>query len=268
MVSQVSQDSMVNESQYFLVMPCAGSGLRAGGVVAKQYQDLQGIPLVVRSLQGLARVPQLKSAVLVVSKGDNLASEVMTAHGCAQWFEHFNVLHEGGATRMESVLAGVRSLAKMGAKETDWVLVHDAARCLIQPEWVQHLIQEVGDDAVGGILAWPLSDTLKQATASEPVDCARISSTLPRAHKWLAQTPQMFRVGPLQKALERATHQLEMEQQSTSTQHAEPSVTDEASAMEAVGLEPMLVKASALNIKVTYAEDFALASALLSILEV
>ncbi len=258
---------MVNESQYFLVMPCAGSGLRAGGEVAKQYQHVEGLPLVVRSLQGLARVPQLKSAVLVVSPQDPMARQVMQAHGCAHWFDHFNVLPQGGATRMESVLAGVRSLALMGARESDWVLVHDAARCLIQAQWVEQLIREVGDDPVGGILAWPLSDTLKEAHASKPHESSRILSTHSRTHKWLAQTPQMFRVGPLQKALESATAQLALELAQPHGEGSEPRVTDEASAMEAVGLSPLLVKASALNIKVTYAEDFALARALLTLLE-
>ena len=262
---------MLNESRCFLVMPCAGSGLRAGGDVAKQYQMLQGLPLVVRSLQSLSRVSSVKNAVLVVSPEDRKAQELMQAYGCASWFDHFSVLAQGGATRMESVLAGVRSLADLGAQEHDWVLVHDAARCLVQAPWVEQLIREVGDDAVGGILAWPLSDTLKQARPCNPIagDTAvpneRIVATIPRAHKWLAQTPQMFRLGALRQALERALQEM---QRPKAGQGAglEPLVTDEASALEAMGLSPLLVQASALNIKITYAEDFVLAQALLGVL--
>ena len=257
---------MVKESQYFLVMPCAGSGLRAGGDVAKQYQSLAGLPLVVRSLKNLAHVSKLRHAVLVISPHDQTAHEVMKIHGCAQWFSHFSVLAQGGATRMESVLAGVRSLTDQGAKDHDWVLVHDAARCLVQPQWVEQLIQEVGDDEVGGILAWPVSDTLKQAQALSPTTAniephhERIVATVPRQHKWLAQTPQMFRVGALRDALQQVRETL-----SDTLSGSAP--TDEASAMEALGLSPLLVKASAFNIKVTYAEDFLLAKALLSVLQ-
>jgi 2-C-methyl-D-erythritol 4-phosphate cytidylyltransferase len=151
------------------------------------------------------------------------------------------------------------------------VLVHDAARCLVQAPWVEQLIREVGDDAVGGILAWPLSDTLKQARPCNPIagDTAvpneRIVATIPRAHKWLAQTPQMFRLGALRQALERALQEM---QRPKAGQGAglEPLVTDEASALEAMGLSPLLVQASALNIKITYAEDFVLAQALLGVL--
>jgi 2-C-methyl-D-erythritol 4-phosphate cytidylyltransferase len=263
---------MLDKSRYFLVMPCAGSGLRAGGEVAKQYQLLKGLPMVVRSLQSLAKVPEIDSAVLVVSPQDTLAQGLVQAHGCHHDFEHFNVLHQGGATRMESVLAGVRSLYSAGAKDRDWVLVHDAARCLVQPQWVQQLIQTVGEDDVGGILAWPVSDTLKEAQVMSTPPAPRILSTLPRAHKWTAQTPQMFRVGLLLNALEKALEQAQQLDRPTEPKDQlkrtlEQHITDEASAVEALGLSPILVNASALNLKITYAEDFSLAQALLSVLE-
>jgi 2-C-methyl-D-erythritol 4-phosphate cytidylyltransferase len=128
-----------------------------------------------------------------------------------------------------------------GATADDWVLVHDAARCLIRPEWVDELIDACAGDEVGGLLALPVPDTLKEERDG------RVSSTVDRARKWQAQTPQMFRIGLLRQALEGAGAQ----------------VTDEASAIEARGLSPKLVTGSLENFKVTYANDFDLAERLL-----
>jgi 2-C-methyl-D-erythritol 4-phosphate cytidylyltransferase len=130
----------------------------------------------------------------------------------------------------------------VGALAHDWVLVHDAARCLIEPAQVEALIAACEHDAVGGLLAHRLPDTLKAATPD-----GRVAATLARADKWLAQTPQMFRLGLLCDALERAGE----------------AVTDEAGAIEAMGLAPLLVDGSARNFKVTYTGDFELAEALL-----
>lgn len=123
----------------------------------------------------------------------------------------------------------------------DWVLVHDAARCLITPAQINQLLDACLEDEVGGLLALPLPDTLKQSQGE------RVSATLPRADKWLAQTPQMFRIGSLIEALELSGD----------------AVTDESSAIEAMGLNPKLVPGSAQNFKVTYPEDFELAQAVL-----
>ena len=160
------------------------------------------------------------------------------------------LLRAGGATRAASVQNGLQALLNTpgAAGANDWVLVHDAARCLITPQQIQDLISNCCVDAVGGLLAQPVTDTLK----SEHIDetGARVSVTLDRAGKWLAQTPQMFRIGALLQALK----------------HAEEHglvVTDESSAMEAVGWSPKLVRSSALNVKITYPEDFALAEAIL-----
>jgi 2-C-methyl-D-erythritol 4-phosphate cytidylyltransferase len=120
------------------------------------------------------------------------------------------------------------------------VLVHDAARCLVMPEQIEALIAACRDDAVGGLLAQKLPDTLKSERGG------RVASTIDRSEKWLAQTPQMFRIGMLIEALEKTGDR----------------VTDESSAMEAVGLAPRLVSSSAENFKVTYPEDFALAEAI------
>jgi 2-C-methyl-D-erythritol 4-phosphate cytidylyltransferase len=127
----------------------------------------------------------------------------------------------------------------------DWVLVHDAARCLVSPESVSRLIDTCQDDAVGGLLALPLPDTLKSEEGG------RVLATVPREHKWLAQTPQMFRLQALHDAL------------AAVAASGFAGITDEASAMERLGLKPRLVEGSAQNFKVTYPADFALAEAIL-----
>jgi 2-C-methyl-D-erythritol 4-phosphate cytidylyltransferase len=147
----------------------------------------------------------------------------------------------GGATRSRSVAQGLDALVERGAALDDWVLVHDAARCLVPPEAIERLIDACLDDPVGGLLAVPVADTLKLARDG------RVAATLDRRHLWQAQTPQMFRVGALRTALAEAG----------------PDVTDEASAMEARGLAPRLVLGTPENIKLTYPADFAIAGQLL-----
>jgi len=134
----------------------------------------------------------------------------------------------------------------MGAAQHDWALVHDAARCLVTSAQVDALIDACEHDAVGGLLAHKLADTLK--TASTGPGGVRVAATVDRSDKWLAQTPQMFRIDPLLDALTQAG----------------AAATDEASAMEAIGQRPRLVSASAHNFKVTYPDDFALAEAVLA----
>jgi 2-C-methyl-D-erythritol 4-phosphate cytidylyltransferase len=147
----------------------------------------------------------------------------------------------GGATRAASVANGLRELRRAGAVDADWVLVHDAARCLITPELIDRLIDRCGNDEVGGLLAHPLADTLKIGANG------RVAATVDRGDKWQAQTPQMFRLGLLRQGLEAAGD----------------SVTDESSAIEALGLKPLLVEAGGQNFKVTYPEDLAMAEAVL-----
>ena len=153
----------------------------------------------------------------------------------------------GGATRAASVAAGLLALLGCGAEKKDWVLVHDAARCLLQPQWVDRLIDACIDDTVGGLLALPLGDTLKQAGVDAP---GRVSATVSREFKWLAQTPQMFPIGLLSCAL-------------TTAQATGAVITDEASAIEAAGLTPRLVPGEFENLKLTWPADFALAERLL-----
>jgi 2-C-methyl-D-erythritol 4-phosphate cytidylyltransferase len=193
--------------------------------------------MVVHTLRAFAAVPRITRGLVVVAPDDTQMSEVLTQYPQPV----FEAVPQGGATRADSVLAGLKHLLATDASEKDWVLVHDAARCLVTPAQINALIDACADDEVGGLLAFKLADTLK-AEANQ-----RVTQTVDRADKWLAQTPQMFRLGLLVKALVQMGS----------------LVTDESSAIEGLGLAPKLVAASSHNFKVTYPEDFALAEAIL-----
>lgn len=226
-------------TQFHALIPCAGAGSRAGTAQPKQYQLLAGQPLVMHTVLALAQVPQLASAWLVLSPQDD--------HGwpAQGWPAHFKRVACGGASRAESVFNGLQAMLAAGVDPLDWVLVHDAARCLVLPDAVGRLIDACQHDGVGGLLALPLPDTLKSEEAG------RVSATVPREHKWLAQTPQMFRLQMLHDALADVAGS------------GFAGITDEASAIERLGLKPRLVEGSAQNFKVTYPADFALAEAIL-----
>jgi len=224
--------------RFHVVIPCAGTGSRAGVDIPKQYAPLAGVPMVLHTLKAFAAVPGLGHAMLVVSPQDSLMAQLLSDYPQPA----FTLTPRGGATRAQSVLGGLRSLQEQGVDPTDWVLVHDAARCLITPRLIQALLAACANDSVGGLLALPLPDTLKAS-----VD-GRVSATLNRSDKWLAQTPQMFRLGSLAQALEQPSE----------------DITDEASAMEAKGFAPLLIEGASFNFKVTYPQDWALAEAVLS----
>lgn len=217
----------------FALVPCAGVGLRAGTEGPKQYHTLAGQAVVAHTLAALAQVPRLTATLVVLAPQDDQFELAAPAFGGDRaWMARC-----GGATRAETVANGLAELAARGVQPHDWVLVHDAARCLIRPEWVDRLIDACQDDEVGGLLALPIADTLKQEHEGRSV------ATLDRSHKWAAQTPQMFRLGLLRPALA----------------HAGAAVTDEASAIEAAGHAPRLVRGDWANLKVTWPEDFSLA---------
>lgn len=217
-------------ARLWALIPCAGNGSRSGAVGPKQYQPLAGQAMVLHTLAAFGAVDRLAGTLVVVSAGDTFFDGLeVRAAAC------------GGGTRAQSVANGLEALLQQGAAPEDWVLVHDAARCLITPGQINTLIDACLNDSVGGLLALPLPDTLKTAKDG------RVAATLERSDKWLAQTPQMFRIGPLKGAL----------------QTAGDAVTDESSAIEAMGLHPLLVEGSAQNFKVTYPQDFALAESVL-----
>lgn len=217
------------------LLPCAGTGSRAGTEVPKQYQPILGLPMVLHTLVALRAVVRLDRLVVVAAPDDDF---------WATGYPGVTALTCGGGTRAESVFNGLQALLDQGTDPTDWVLVHDAARCLVTAPIVNALIDACQHDPVGGLLAIPLPDTLK-AEAN-----GRVTNTVDRAGKWLAQTPQMFRLGALHAALKATAAQ------------GFAGVTDEASAMEMAGHRPLLVQGSARNFKITYPDDFALAEAI------
>lgn len=232
MTSPPTPSDSATQPRLWALIPCAGTGSRAGAQGPKQYQPVAGQPMVLHTLAAFADVSRLSGVLVVVSSGD---------HFFDNHFATLLIATCGGPTRAASVFNGLSALLERGASANDWVLVHDAARCLITPEQINALIDACQDDAVGGLLALKLPDTLKREVGG------RVAQTVDRVDKWLAQTPQMFRIGELQQALTAAGD----------------AVTDEASALEFMGKAPLLVEGSAQNFKVTYPQDFALAGAVL-----
>ena len=221
-------------ARLYALVPCAGVGERSGAVGPKQYMLLAGQAMVAHTLDALAGVNRLHQTLVVLGAADREFER--HAAGFTGW-----VARCGGATRALTVANGLGDLLARGAQADDWVLVHDAARCLVRAEWIDALIDACIDDTVGGLLALPVADTLKAEREG------RVAATIARTSKWQAQTPQMFRIGLLREALAQAG----------------ASVTDEASAIEALGHAPRLVVGALENFKVTYPADFELAARLL-----
>jgi 2-C-methyl-D-erythritol 4-phosphate cytidylyltransferase len=220
----------------YALVPCAGVGQRAGADRPKQYAAVAGRPMVARTLDALAAVGRIRALLVVLAPLDAWFANAMPGfEGPARW-----IARCGGPSRAQTVANGLAELVGRGARSQDWVLVHDAARCLLRPEWVDRLIDACLDDSVGGLLALPVADTLKREGRG------RVAATVERAGLWAAQTPQMFRLGLLQRALAQAG----------------AAVTDESSAVESLGLQPRLVPGEAANLKLTYPGDFALAERL------
>lgn len=222
-------------SRFVALVPAAGSGSRMGVTLPKQYLPLSGRPLIAHTLSALVSHPRIERVVLVLSPDDACWTSL------AFDSDKLTVLRCGGETRAQSVTNGLQSLADE-LKPDDWVLVHDAARPCLRQDHLERLIGELEHDPVGGILAMPVADTLKRADAEQ-----RIAETVPRESLWQAQTPQMFRHALLLEALKKAGDQ----------------VTDEASAIEKMGLKPKLVEGDTGNLKVTYPRDLELAALML-----
>jgi len=225
-------------SKAYALIPAAGSGSRMGTAQPKQYVEIGGRPLLYYALRALARHPRIEQVFVVLAPGDE-------RYGRCDWREFgpkLEPLYCGGGARVASVFNGLL-IAHDTITASDWVLVHDAARPCLGREELDRLFAEVGEDDTGGLLAVPVADTLKRANRE-----SRVAHTEPRDNLWLAQTPQMFRYRLLIEALRAADPAL---------------TTDEARAIEALGLKPRLVMGSTRNIKVTYPEDLALAELIL-----
>jgi len=228
---------------YWTIMPAAGSSRRMGaGTVPKQYLELAGRSVIECSLAPFLEDETCRGVLVVLARGDERWARLPIAR-------HPKIeTVVGGAERADSVRAGLSALrAREDARGHDWVLVHDAARPCLTREDLRHLIRELQTDDVGGLLAAPLVDTLKRADAS-----ARALETVPRAGLWRALTPQMFRLDVLTRALALA-HERGL------------AVTDEAQAVEVLGLRPRLVRAAGDNLKITVPEDLLRAERILGV---
>jgi len=230
----------------FALIPAAGSGSRLGGGRAKQYREVAGQPMICHALETFSACPAIARVFVVISREDDefesLPLSSRARHQC-------EALRVGGASRHASVENGLAALRERVAK-ADWILVHDAARPGLTGELLSHMIETLKNDAVGGLLALPLADTLKRQEPGASAGHERSAATLERAGLWQAQTPQMFRHADLLLALQRARLD-------------GAAVTDEASAIEQAGQKPRLVVGSMRNFKVTYPDDMQLADQLL-----
>jgi 2-C-methyl-D-erythritol 4-phosphate cytidylyltransferase len=220
------------------LIPAAGSGSRLGAALPKQYLEIAGRPLLHHAMRALAQHPRIEQVFVVLAQGDDRFKH----YDWREFGARIKPLYCGGDTRAASVFNGLLATRDFIAA-SDWVLVHDAARPCLGREELDRLFGELDADDTGGLLAVPVTDTLKRANRE-----SRVAATEPRDNLWLAQTPQMFRYRLLIEAL----------------RAADPAVvTDEARAIEGLGLKPRLVMGDTRNIKVTYPEDIAIAELIL-----
>ncbi|MBR7798666.1 2-C-methyl-D-erythritol 4-phosphate cytidylyltransferase [Undibacterium sp. FT137W] len=212
--------------KYIALIPAAGVGARMAASIPKQYLDLAGKSVLQRTVDCFLSSQQIDHIFVVVSAEDAFIDAALVAN------EKLTILNGGGETRRDTVQNGLEIIRKYSHyQDHDWVLVHDAARPGLTPDLVNKLIEAIGDDVNGGILALPVVDTVKRQTE-------KTLETIDRTQLWLAQTPQMFRLDMLIRALEMAIE-----------------VTDESSAMEALGYRPKLVEGTMRNRKLTVPED-------------
>ena len=231
----------MSSARHWALVPAAGAGRRMGSTVPKQYLPLLGRPVIAHALTILLDHPRIDGVVVAIDARDEWWPTVVADLDAAKPL----LSARGGAERCHSVLNGLETLRER-ATPNGWVLVHDAARPCLTPTDLDRLLDELADDPVGGLLAAPVRDTLKQADLA-----GRIAATVDRSRLWHALTPQMFRLGMLHDALRAALARGLL-------------VTDEAAAMEAAGFAPRLIEGRADNLKITRPEDLALAEFFLS----
>jgi 2-C-methyl-D-erythritol 4-phosphate cytidylyltransferase len=226
-------------SRYFAVIPAAGSGSRMGQTLPKQYLTVGDRPLLYYAIARFCTHPAIDRVCVILAPDDNR----FETFDWKPFSAKLEALYAGGESRAATVLNALERMTGH-ARADDWVLVHDAARPCLSAQTLDRLIDEVGDDRSGGLLATPVADTLKRAGEDR-----RSIRTESRAGLWQAQTPQMFRY----ELLLRALRSCDLEQ-----------ATDEAAAVEALGFQPKLVQSDATNFKVTHTQDLALAELILN----
>lgn len=236
--------------QCHALLPTAGTGSRLGGELPKQFQELAGKPMLAYALDAFIQSPHIQSIWIGVAPAF-IDNSILKNLAIANKPVHF--LPTGGPTRQETVQNTLSALLASGINPDDWVLVHDAARPGITPALIDTLITAVQDSHVGGLLAIPLADTLKQTDLDSAIagNLPHSEKTISREHLWQAQTPQMFATKQLHDAIEEAIRQ-------------EADITDEASAMELSGIKPLLIEGATRNFKVTHPADWELMHVLLN----
>lgn len=215
-------------SKNYVLIPAAGYGSRMGSDVPKQFLPVMGKPLIQHTIDIFSSHSQITQVFVILAPGDS-----QQLLGC-------ETLYCGGKTRAETVLNGLQHIS---VALSDWVLVHDAARPCLSKAALDHMLETLADDTVGGLLAVPAADTLKLGDHQQ-----RVAKTLSRDGVWQAQTPQMFRYGILRQALEAM---------------GVNTATDEAQAVEQQGFHPKLVLGERNNLKVTFPEDLEMAELIL-----
>ena len=219
----------------YALIPAAGSGTRLPAGAPKQYLPLAGKPMLWHAVRAVC-VPRVESVFVVLAPED----KTFATHDWSAFGERLQPLYCGGETRRDSVYNGLVA-AMNDIQADDWLLVHDAARPCLPEKDLDKLTREIEGDEIGGILALPIAETVKRVSQE------KIQATEDRSQLWLAQTPQMFRAGLLLQALSRA----------------KGAPTDEAAAIEQLGLKPRVVAGSRENLKVTWPEDVAIAEGIL-----
>jgi 2-C-methyl-D-erythritol 4-phosphate cytidylyltransferase len=235
--------------QCHALLPTAGTGSRLGGALPKQFQELAGEPMLAYALDAFVNTPEIASIWVGVSPSfiDNpILGELSSKSPLIRFTP------SGGPSRQETVRNTLAVMLKAGIPESDWVLVHDAARPGITPQLIQKLILAVMQAGEGGLLAMPLADTLKMAEANSAIagNPNRATKTISRDHLWQAQTPQMFGLRDLHDAIEEGIR-------------LEADITDEASAIELTGKNPLLIEGATSNFKVTHSADWDLMQTIL-----
>ncbi|RYY73421.1 MAG: 2-C-methyl-D-erythritol 4-phosphate cytidylyltransferase [Gammaproteobacteria bacterium] len=230
---------LLTPHRYWFVVPAAGVGARMNADKPKQYLLLANKTILEHTLSRILAFPGLAGIVVPLSKDDNRWTALTI-------LQHplVHTIH-GGESRADSVLHGLNYLADK-VHESDWILVHDAARPCITLERIQKLCDELAESETGGILAVPVSDTLKQVA-----DNIYIQSTVDRKPLWQAQTPQMFRYGLLRDCLKK-------------TIDKKQNITDESSAVELCGYRSQVVEGRSDNIKITRPDDLLMAEFILN----
>ncbi len=237
---------MARIAKYFGLVPAGGAGRRFGGSIPKQYAMLGAKTVLEHSVEALLADPRVEKVFVVVASDDSTALALFRGNS------QVTCLPLGGQERVNSVLNGLNHLLEnFLVSETDWVLVHDAARPGLSAAALKSLIDQGSEHIAGALLAVPVADTLKKTSLAQEGEVIA-QHTVPRDHLWAAQTPQMFRAQALSMAISECLYK-------------GAQLTDDASAIETLGIGPLIVPGHVENMKITQAEDLRTVARLLGL---